>query len=208
MTYDYFRIVKPEEDINIEIERKQEDIERLKREKKALSKGILEELQESYFIMSDVIIDALELESYSTGELRGTPLILRDKNGNRYDVSITIEKMLKYIKSSVNSNNQKMTTKEMQITWKDDRITTEKADSISFDKQKVNIKYKDEVTVIPLKNVKKLKFANLLLKTTYDWNWNFKTYEDSTSDDLIPMPIRVWYKYTSRTDTSGNPITY
>ena len=98
--------------------------------------------------------------------------------------------------------------KGIEITWKNDSVTNEKADSISFDRRKVNIEYKDETTVIPLKNIKKLKFANSLLKLTYDWNWDFKTHEDSTSDGSISTPIQVWYKYTSRTDTSGVPISY
>ena len=97
---------------------------------------------------------------------------------------------------------------EIGITWKDDSVTTEKADSLSFDRRKVSIEYKDEITVIPLKNIKKLKFANSLLKMTYDWNWNFKTYDDSTSNDLTPTPIQLWYKYTPRTDSTAKLITY
>ena len=99
-------------------------------------------------------------------------------------------------------------SKEIEITWNDATITTEKADSISFDDKKVHINYKDEITIILLKNIKKLKFAKSLLKLNYTWNWNPKTYMDSTSDESISSPIQVWYKYTSRTDTSGSPITY
>ena len=93
--------------------------------------------------------------------------------------------------------------KGIEITWKDDTVTNEKADSISFDRRKVNIEYKDETTVILLKNIKKLKFANSLLKLTYNWNWDFKTYDGSTSDDSISTPIQVWY-----TNTDTNAITY
>ena len=97
-------------------------------------------------------------------------------------------------------------TKVVDITWNDATITHEKADSISFDDKKFSINYKDEVILIPLKNVKKLKFAESLLKSTYRWSWNPKTYVDSTSDKNPYASPFVWYKYSSNTDTAGNPI--
>lgn len=124
--------------------------------------------------------------------------------------SKNIDKEIKLKEEAIDrlKNEKEALAKGIEITWKNDSVTNEKADSISFDRRKVNIEYKDETTVIPLKNIKKLKFANSLLKLTYDWNWGFKTHEDSTSDGSISTPIRVWYKYTSRTDTSGVPISY
>ena len=95
--------------------------------------------------------------------------------------------------------------KGVEITWKDGTITNEKADNISFDDKKININYKDEVIIIPLKNIKKLKFAESLLKLTYHWSWNPKTYEDSTSDGNPYTTPFVWYKWTSNMDTAGNP---
>ena len=119
--------------------------------------------------------------------------------------SKNIDKEIKLKEKSIErlKKEKEALSKGVKITWKNDVVTIEKADNISFDSRKVNIEYKDETTVIPLKNIKKLKFANSLLKLTYDWSWNFKTYEDSTSDDSISTPIRVWY---TNTDTSA--ITY
>ena len=111
-----------------------------------------------------------------------------------------IEKETNRIKEEENRKE-----KTVDIIWNDATITHEKVDSISFDDKKINIFYKGKVLVIPLKNVKKLKFAESLLKTNYRWTYNFKTYNDSTSDENPYSHPFVWYKYTSNIDTAGNP---
>ena len=121
---------------------------------------------------------------------------------DRIDDKIKIyEEDIKYLKKRKNE-----VVETIDIIWKDETITHEKADKISFDNQKLNIEYKDIITIIPYKNIKRLKFANSLLKLKYDLNWTFKTYEDSTSDGNPYSNPFVWYKYTLNVDTAGNSI--
>ena len=94
---------------------------------------------------------------------------------------------------------------EIEIVWDDGSFTSERADSISFDDKKINIGYKNKITVIPLKKIKKIIFSKTLLKSKSNWNWNFKTYVDSTSDTNPYASPFIWYKYTSNVDTAGNP---
>ena len=108
-------------------------------------------------------------------------------------------------------NNQ---IEEVKIIWDDDRITLDEADSISFDDKKITIGYGKKITAIPLKKIKKIVFSKTLLESKPNWNWNFKSYEDSTSDNPLSIPCVwssdmsspfVWYKWTSNMDTAGNP---
>lgn len=102
-------------------------------------------------------------------------------------------------------DKKKWFLEEVKITWNDNSITSERAISISFDDEKINIEGNGEMVVIPLKKIKKIVFSKTLLKIKTNWNWNFKSYNDSTSDGSVSTPIQVWYKSTStqgRADTS------
>ena len=78
----------------------------------------------------------------------------------------------------------------VEITWKDEKLSFEKADSISFDDRKVCIEYKNETVVIPLKNIKRLRFSSSLSKVKNEWTWNPNLgYYDTTTNFTVPS----WY---------------
>lgn len=91
-------------------------------------------------------------------------------------------------------NNQ---IEEIKIVWDDDRIVLEEADSISFDDKKITIGHEGKITVIPLKKIKKIVFSKTLLESKPNWNWDFKTYNDSTSDNDLSIPCVWWHPNTN-----------
>ena len=94
-------------------------------------------------------------------------------------------------------NRKSGIAEEVKIVWDDGSFTSERADSISFDDKKINIGYKSKITVIPLKKIKKIVFSKALLESKSNWNWNFKTYGDSTSDNDLSIPCVWWTPSTN-----------
>jgi len=88
----------------------------------------------------------------------------------------TIEKLKKEKEAS---------SKGIEITWKDEKTSFEKADFITFDDRRINIEYENETTIIPFKNIKKMKFPSSLLlkKKSQEWTWNpnLDYYDDTTT---------------------------
>ena len=87
----------------------------------------------------------------------------------------------------------------VEITWKDEKLSFEKADSISFDDRKVRIEYENETVVIPLKNIKRLKFPSSLsdkkVKQEWSWNPNLGYYDNTTTNITVPSG---YFNYKSK----------
>ena len=81
----------------------------------------------------------------------------------------------------------------MEIIWKDGKTTFEKADFVSFGDRTISIEYENETTIMPFKNIKKVKFSSSLSlkkKQQADWTWNPNpNYYDDTSSIAVPS----WY---------------
>ena len=81
----------------------------------------------------------------------------------------------------------------VEIIWKDGKTTFEKADFVSFGDRTISIEYENETTIMPFKNIKKVKFSSSLSlkkKQQVDWIWNPNlNYYDDTSSIAVPS----WY---------------
>lgn len=105
-----------------------------------------------------------------------------------------VEKKIKEIETKDRgkdtSTKKRLKPDGVEITWKDEKLSFEKADRISFDDKKIYIEYENETVVIPLKNIKKLRFPTSLTKLKQDWTWNSNLgYYDTTTNVTIPS----WY---------------
>ena len=108
-----------------------------------------------------------------------------------------VEKKIKEIETK--DRGKKASTKRglkpdgVEITWKNEKLSFEKADSISFDDRKVHIEYENETVVIPLKNIKRLRFPSSLsdkkVKQEWTWNPNLGYYDSTTTNVTVPS----WY---------------
>lgn len=88
------------------------------------------------------------------------------------------------------SSKSRLKPDGVEITWKGEKLSFEKADRISFDDKKIYIEYENETTVISFKNIKKLKFPSLLTKKKEEWTWNSNL---SYYDDTTTVSSPSWY---------------
>lgn len=120
-----------------------------------------------------------------------------DAKGEHLKINMKIDRKQyrKYLEKLFIAEETELQSKSdiVEIIWEDGKTTFEKANFISFGDRTISIEYENETTIIPFKNIKKVKFSSFLSlkkKQQVDWTWNPNLgYYDETSSIAVPS----WY---------------